>query len=172
MSSAMESSLKESTVKMIMTPPIRRIAGDASLTIPFDNINTNLTRPSIFIEKIPKTSSQFLKQSIGKNNNEAATVLRERSTSSSTSSSNNDSLRSFSADPSLNQDDDDASSNDESNHQWNLNQLISNIPLRPLSELTDFFHKIFLQNERTSSFLIASICLCKSNMKINVFSEW
>jgi hypothetical protein len=125
----------ESTIKM--TPPIRRVAADASLSIPLDNhinINEEINRSSISMKKVKKASYNLVKQSriINNNNNESSTVLRERSTSSSSSSSKssiNDSLKSFSPDPSLNQDDDDdddASSNDETNHQWNLNEILSN----------------------------------------------
>jgi hypothetical protein len=152
MSNQVLSSLNESSISIHMTPPIRRIAADASSSIPTDyissnekmNTNTNLSRPSVSMKKIKKTSYNFVKQSIKKSNSEPPIVLRERSTSSSSTSSssskssNNDSLRSFSAHPSVHQDDDeddDASSNDDTNQQWDLDQLPSHIPLRQLSKL-------------------------------------
>jgi hypothetical protein len=108
-----------------MTPPIRRVAADASLTIPLNNNQ---------MKKMKKASYNLVKQS-RKITNQSTTVLRERSTSSS---SMNDSLKSFSPDLSLNQDDDDdddASSNDETNHQWDLDQIASNIQqIRQLSK--------------------------------------
>jgi len=110
--------------KMTMTPPIRRVAADASLTIPLNNNQ---------MKKMKKASYNLVKQST-KINNQSTTVLRERSTSSS---SINDSLKSFSPDLSLNQDDDDdddASSNDETNHQWDLDEIASNIQIRQLSK--------------------------------------
>ncbi len=134
-----------SSIKVNLTPPIRRVAADASSSITLDYINLNeqinhLSQTSISTKKIKKTSYNLVKQSTKKNNIQPPIVLRERSTSSSSSSSssskstNNDSLRSFSAVPSFNQDDDDddddASSNDDTNHQWNLDHLVSNIPLR------------------------------------------
>jgi hypothetical protein len=114
--------------KMTMTPPIRRVAADASLTIPLNNNQ---------MKKMKKASYNLVKQST-KINNQSTTVLRERSTSSSSKSSMNDSLKSLSANLSLNQDDDDddddASSNDETNHQWDLDQIASNIQIRQLSK--------------------------------------
>jgi len=133
-----------SSIKVNLTPPIRRVAADASSSITLDYINSNeqinhLSQTSNSTKKIKKTSYNLVKHSTKKNSIQPPIVLRERSTSSSSSSSssskstNNHSLRSFSAVPSFNQDDDDdddASSNDDTNQQWDLDHLISNIPLR------------------------------------------
>jgi hypothetical protein len=143
-------SLNESSITIDMTPPIRRVAADASSSIPLDyissneQINTNFYRPSFSLEQFQSNPCNLIKQSIKKRNSEPSTILRERSTSSSSTtsslskSSNNDSLRSFSPNPSVNEDDedeDDASSNDDTNHQWDLNQLASHISMRQLSKL-------------------------------------
>ncbi len=83
-----------------------------------------------------KTSYNLVQESMKIRNTESSEHFRERWTSSSSSSSINDSLKSFSPDPSLNHDeddDDDVSSKDESNHQWNLDQILSTLPIRQLS---------------------------------------
>lgn len=168
MSNEIESSLNDLSIKLNLTPPIRRVAADASSSIPLDNINTNFSHPSILIRQIKKSSSNLIKQSIKKNNNASTTIFRERSISSSSSSSkssNNDSLRSFSPDISLHHDDDDdASSNDDTNHQWDLGQLVSNIPLRQLSKSRHFFLHIKKNKEQISPKL-------SMNIKITVFSR-
>jgi hypothetical protein len=154
----MSNEIISSSIRVNITPPIRRVAADASSSIPLDNINSNqqinLSPPPVSIKKVQNTSYDTLKQSIKKTNSEPTTNIRERSTSSSSTStyssksSNNHSLRSFSADPSINQDDDDddddASSNDDINHQWNSNQLTSHIPLRQLSKSIDIFIYYYL----------------------------
>ncbi|CAF2693899.1 unnamed protein product [Rotaria sp. Silwood2] len=149
MSNEVLSSLNESSIKIDMPSPIRRVAVDVLSSIPQDNIssneqihiNTNISYPSISITKTNNNSYDFIKQSIDKSHNESAEILRERSTSSSSTSSssskisNNHSLRSYSADLSVNQDDDDyddATSYDDNNHQWDFDQQLLNIPLRQL----------------------------------------
>jgi hypothetical protein len=143
MSNEILSSLNESSITIDMTPPIRRVAADASFLTQTNSNEQNhfISRPSISMKKVKKNSYNLVKQSINKNNKnniEPPIVLRERSTSSSSSSSkssNNDSLRSLEGNISINDDDDDdASSNDEINHQWNLNQSARHIPLGQLSK--------------------------------------
>jgi hypothetical protein len=146
MSNEILSSLNESSITIDMTPPIRRVAADASFLTQTNSNEQNhfISRPSISMKKVKKNSYNLVKQSISKNNKnniEPPIVLRERSTSSSSSSSkssNNDSLRSLEGNISINDDDDDddddASSNDEINHQWNLNQSVRHIPLGQLSK--------------------------------------
>jgi hypothetical protein len=137
-----------SSIKLNLTPPIRRVAADASssITINSNEQINNLSQISIPIKKLKKTSYNLVKQSRKKNSIQPPIVLRERSTSSSSSSSssskstNNDSLRSFSGVPSFNQDDDDdASSNDDTNQQWNLDHFISNIPLRQFCKFNHIY---------------------------------
>jgi len=157
MSNQVVSSLNAPSITIDMTPPIRRVAGDASSSIPLDyissneqiNINTNFYHPSFSYEQVEKNPSNLIKQSIKNPNSASSTILRERSTSSSSTtsslskSSNNDSLRSLSPNPSVNEDEDDASSNDETNQQWDLNQLASHISIRQLSKLIN--NKIYEQ---------------------------
>ncbi|CAF1285017.1 unnamed protein product [Adineta steineri] len=144
------SSNESSTIINNLTPPIRRVTNDllsSSSIPPLDNINSNeqinLTRPSLSLRKLQKSSFHFVKQTIEKTNqsssSSSSTILREHSTSSISSlskSSNYDSLRSFSPNSSVHQDDDDddddGSSSDDINHQWNLNQLASQISIRQL----------------------------------------
>ncbi|CAF1124931.1 unnamed protein product [Rotaria sp. Silwood1] len=148
MSNKVLSSLNESSIRIDMTPPIRRVTADALSSISQDNIssneqiniNTNVSYPLISKRKTTRNSYNLIKQSINKSNYQSTAVSRERSTSSSSTlsssskASNNHSLRS-SADPSINQDDDDdddASSNDDTNHQWSFDQHPLNIQLRQL----------------------------------------
>jgi hypothetical protein len=145
----------ESTLKMTLTRPIRPVTADASLKIPLDNNlhsnerNTNFSQSSISMREMKKSSSNLVKKSI-KINYESPKILRERLTSSSSKSSIHDSLKSFSADPSIHQDDDHHQrSNDQTNHQWNLNQIISNITITQITK--SFYRKqIIIFSERTA----------------------